>query len=303
MQAGKKGGFTMNHTPRAAVFQDLSAFGRCSLTVVLPVLSVLGVQCCPLVTALLSAHTGLTGNTFLDLTDQLSQTMDHWSELGLTFDAMYSGFLGSEAQAAQVRRFQERFRPSLTLVDPVMGDHGRTYRTCTPELCRAVAALAEDAALITPNLTEAALLLGLSPEARPRSEGELSRWAWKLSQEGRRSVVITGVTGAPGQTGAYYWDRAGNRHGPVWAEQIPQAYPGTGDLFASVLLGRLLKGDSLPEATAWAAVFVSACAKYTLAAGTPPQYGVELEAMLPQLAAMQTHANEAGSGTLPHTGA
>lgn len=275
----------MNHTPRAAVFQDLSAFGRSSLTVVLPVLSVLGVQCCPLTTALLSTHMGLSGSTFLDLTGQLAPTMDHWSELGLTFDALYSGFLGSEAQAELVQRFRTRFRPPLVLVDPVMGDHGRTYRTCTPELCRAVMGLAEEADLITPNLTEAALLLGLSPETRPRGEGELSRWAWKLSREGRRSVVVTGVSGAPGQIGAYCWDREGNRHGPVWAEQVPQSYPGTGDLFASVLLGRLLEGRSLREAAAWAAVFVSACARHTLAAGTPPAYGVELEAMLPQLAA------------------
>lgn len=272
-----------DRTPRAAVFQDLSAFGRCSLTVVLPVLSVLGVQCCPLTTALLSTHMGLSGGTFLDLTGQLAPTMDHWAELGLSFDALYSGFLGSVAQAELVRRFRERFRPSLVLVDPVMGDHGRPYRTCTPELCRAMMELAEEADLITPNLTEAALLLGLSPEARPRGEGELSRWARALSRGGRRSVVITGVNGGPERVGAYCWDREQNRHGPVWAERIPQAYPGTGDLFASVLLGRLLEEKTLTEAAAWAAVFVSACAKYTLAAGTPPQHGVELEAMLPQL--------------------
>ena len=89
----------MNHSPRAALFQDLSAFGRCSLTVALRVLSVLGVQCCPLPTALLSTHTGLAGNTFLDLTGELAPAMDHWDRLNLSFDALYSGFLGSEAQA------------------------------------------------------------------------------------------------------------------------------------------------------------------------------------------------------------
>ncbi|MCI8537667.1 MAG: pyridoxamine kinase [Oscillospiraceae bacterium] len=286
------GDSTVNHTPRAAVVQDLSAFGRCSLTVALPVLSVLGVQCCPLATALLSTHTGLAGNTFLDLTGQLAPAMDHWARLNLSFDALYSGFLGSEAQAELVRRFRTQFHPQLVLVDPVMGDHGKAYRTCTPTLCRAVMALAEEADLITPNLTEAALLLGLPPEARPRGEGELSRWAWKLSREGRRSVVITGVTGGEGRTGAYCWDREGNRHGPVWAERIPQSYPGTGDLFASVLLGRLLEGRPLQEAAAWAAVFVSACAKHTLTAGTPPQYGVELEAMLPRLMTPRTNKED-----------
>lgn len=273
----------MHPTPRAAVIQDLSGFGRCSMTVALPVLSVLGVQCCPLTTAVLSSHTGFSGNTFCDLTGQLGPAMDQWAELGLSFDALYSGFLASGEQAEQVRRFRCRFRPGLTLVDPVMGDHGRRYRTCTPELCREVAALAEEADLITPNLTEAALLLGLAPEARPRGKGELSRWAAKLAGDGRRSVVITGVSGGPGRVGAYYWDRKDGTHGPLWAEETPQSYPGTGDLFASVLLGKLLRGAGLLEAAAWAVTFTAACARHTLAAGTPPLYGVELEAMLPQL--------------------
>jgi pyridoxine kinase len=273
----------MRHTPRAAVIQDLSSFGRCSASVVLPVLSVLGTQCCLLPTAVLSTHTGFPGNTFHDLTDQLSPAMDQWAELGLTFDALYSGFLGSAEQAALVRRFRTQFQPKLTLVDPVMGDHGVVYRTCTPELCREMAVLAEEADLITPNLTEAALLLGLAPDARPQDEGELSRWASMLSRENRRSVVITGVSGGPGQIGAYFWDRADGSHGPIWAEETPQSYPGTGDLFASVLLGKLTQGASLPEAAAGAVSFVAACAQFTYEAGTPPLSGVELEAMLPQL--------------------
>ncbi len=282
----------MHPTPRAAVIQDLSGFGRCSMTVALPVLSVLGVQCCPLTTAVLSTHTGFPGNTFCDLTGQLAPAMEQWAELGLTFDALYSGFLASAEQAALVRRFHDRFRPGLTLVDPVMGDHGKAYRTCTPELCREMASLAEEADLITPNLTEAALLLGLAPDARPRSEGELSRWAAKLSGDCRRSVVITGVSGSPGRVGAYYWDRTDGTHGPIWAEETPQAYPGTGDLFASVLLGKLMKGKPLMEATAWAVTFVAACTRYTWEAGTPPLYGVELEAMLPHLVDHQSEKGE-----------
>lgn len=273
----------MHPTPRAAVIQDLSGFGRCSMTVALPVLSVLGVQCCPLPTAVLSTHTGFPGNTFCDLTGQLAPAMTQWAELGLAFDALYSGFLGSAEQAALVRRFRSQFHPDLVLVDPVLGDHGKAYRTCTPELCREMTALAEEADLITPNLTEAALLLGLAPDARPRGEGELSRWAAKLSGEGRRSVVITGVPGGPGRIGAYYWDRADHTHGPLWAEETPQSYPGTGDLFASVLLGKLLRGAPLLEAAAWAVAFAAACTRCTWEAGTPPLYGVELEAMLPQL--------------------
>ena len=276
----------MQPIPRAAVIQDLSGVGRCSLTVALPVLSALGVQCCPLPTAVLSSHTAFPDNTFLDLTGEISPAMDQWAGLGLTFDGLYSGFLASVEQVDLVREFRRRFSPGLTLVDPAMADHGKPYRTCTPELCEGMGALAEEADVITPNLTEAAMLLGLSPEARPRSEGELSRWAARLSLEGRRSVVITGVRQGD-NVGAYCWDRTDSSHGGVWAKEVPKQYPGTGDLFASVLLGWLLEGKSLREAAAWAVTFVSLCAAHTLELGSDVRFGVEFEPLLPVLRAEQ----------------
>ena len=151
-------------TPRIAAIHDLSCFGRCSLTIALPVLSAMGCQCCPLPTALLSAHTGFPGNTFLDLTAEMGRIADHWTAMDLQFDAIYSGFLGSADQVDTVARFFDTFKKSDTavIVDPVMGDHGTAYRTCTPELCRGMRVLAENSDVITPNLTEAALLLGLA---------------------------------------------------------------------------------------------------------------------------------------------
>ena len=141
-------------TPRVAAIHDISGFGRCSMTIIMPALSVMGVQCCPLPTAYLSTHTGgFEGNTFLDLTDQMERAAAHWRELGLRFDAVYTGFMGSCGQAALaadcIRTFKRQ--ENLAVVDPVMGDHGRLYRTYTPEMCAAVADMAAMADVITPN--------------------------------------------------------------------------------------------------------------------------------------------------------
>ena len=152
-------------TPRVAAVHDLSGFGRCSLTVAIPILSAMGVQCCPLPTAFLSTHTGgFQGFTFLDMTEEMPRVSAHWKGLGIRFQAVYSGFLGSARQIGVVSDFIRDFRTPETLivVDPVMGDDGRAYQTCTPDLCAGMAQLAEEADVITPNLTEAAFLLGQS---------------------------------------------------------------------------------------------------------------------------------------------
>ena len=163
-------------TPRVAAIHDMSGFGRCSLTVAIPILSAMGVQCCPLPTAFLSTHTGgFEGFTFLDMTDEMSKVADHWASLGLTFQAVYSGFLGSERQIGVVEDFIRRFRgpDTVVVVDPVMGDYGRVYQTYTAAMCSGMARLAELADVITPNLTEAALLLGQPYETLPAGEAGL----------------------------------------------------------------------------------------------------------------------------------
>lgn len=278
----------MKRAPRIAAIQDLSGFGRCSTTVVLPVLSAMGSQCCPMLTAYLSAHTAFPPNphaVFLDLTAQLEETAEHWAQLGVEFDAIYSGFLGSAGQIAQIEGFFRRFRRpgTLVLVDPVMGDHGRPYRTYTPEMCGRMRELAAGADVITPNQTEAALLLGEDYGDRPRDEGGLRAWLERLSMDGRRSVVITGVSLRPGTTGAACFDRdTGGIHFAM-AHQEPAHFSGTGDLFASVLLGALLRGEPLAAAAQRAASFVQHCAAYTLALGTPVLEGVQFEPLLGEL--------------------
>ena len=266
-------------TPRVAAIHDLSCFGRCSLTIALPVLSAMGCQCCPLPTALLSAHTGFTGSSFLDLTEEMQRIADHWARIGVRFDGIYSGFLGSAAQIGTVQQFITRFRGTgLVVIDPVLGDHGQAYRTCTPELCNGMRRLAESADIITPNLTEASLLLEQPYETiQAIDPAETVR---RLSLEGRRSVVLTGYSTGDGQTGALCFDRADGSIQAVQVQRVPRDFSGTGDLFTSVLTGAMVKGIPLIQAARTAADFVQSCAARTLAAGNTDGEGVDFEPLL-----------------------
>ncbi len=278
----------MYRTPKVAVVQDLSGLGRCSLSVILPVLSVMGAQCCPLPTAVLSAHTAFPipeETAFQDLTDNMEQTLRHWTALRTSFDAIYSGFLGSLRQIDVLRHLIQQFRrrETLVLIDPVMGDHGRVYRTYTPEMCREMARLAAEADLITPNLTEAALLLGEPFDRIPTSQAGIEAWLRRLSLDGKRSVVITGVSLAPKALGAGCLDNRSGKIRFAMARQEPGQFFGTGDLFAAVLLGSLLRGETLSESTANAVDFIQKTVSQTLAAGTPVLEGVQFEPLLREL--------------------
>lgn len=278
----------MNRTPKVAAVQDLSGLGRCSLSVILPVLSVMGTQCCPLPTAVLSAHTAFPAPeaaAFQDLTGAMEQTLDHWEALHVTFDAIYSGFLGSLQQIALLRRLIQQFRQkeTLVLIDPVMGDHGRVYRTYTQEMCEQTALLAAEADLITPNLTEAALLLGEPFDRIPTTQAGIEAWLQRLSLDGKRSVVITGVSLAPKTLGAGCLDGASGKIRFAMARQEPGQFFGTGDLFAAVLLGSLLRGEALSDATARAVDFIQKAVARTLTAGTPMLEGVQFEPLLQEL--------------------
>jgi pyridoxine kinase len=276
-------------TPRVAAIHDLSGFGRCSLTVAIPILSAMGVQCCPLPTAFLSTHTGgFTGYTFLDMTDEMPRVAEHWKSLDLRFDAIYSGFLGSERQIDIVADFVRTFRQegTVVVVDPVMGDDGRAYQTYTPAMCAGMSRLAELADVITPNLTEAAFLLNRDywqlPGAgrEPVAEAELRALAEELSLDGRRSVVLTGMAVAPGKTGAVCFDAKTGQTDLVQTDFVAHPLHGTGDVFASVLTGALVKGTGLREAAAQAAEFVRCCAVRTVEQDLPLGEGVDFEPLL-----------------------
>lgn len=283
--------------PRAAAIHDLSGFGRCSLTIVIPTLSAMGVQCCPLPTAYLSTHTGgFTGNTFLDLTDQMAPVAAHWRGCQLTFDAIYTGFMSSEKQMTLTADFIRTFRrpECLAVIDPVMGDHGRPYRTYTPAMCQAMKALTEWADVITPNRTEAAILLDMDYNAlRLDSPADCRRWAEALSRNGRRSVVLTGAALPPKDpdrpaTGAVCFDRVSGRTEIISAPLAPGQFHGTGDLFASVLTGALVQGMTLAESAQLAADFTSLCAFHTGKQNLPAREGIDFEPLLRQLWVLQS---------------
>lgn len=279
----------MNLAPHVAAVHDLSGMGRCSLGVVLPVLSAMGCRCSPLPTAYLSANTIFPPSQhfiFRDLTDEMAGSLEHWEELDCAFDALYSGFVGSERQIAVVEDFFHRFKRenTLVLVDPVMGDWGKPYRTYTPEMCRKMGALAELADVITPNMTEAAILLGEDYEAAPKTPEGLEDWLRRLSLDGKRSVILTGIRPEAGLVGAGCYNREVGRVSFTAAKEVPTEFPGTGDLFASVALGGLLRGEGLEEAAHRAVEFVSRCARETKALGAPVRHGVQFETLLGELA-------------------
>lgn len=273
-------------TPRVTAIHDMSGFGRCSLTVAIPILSAMGVQCCPLPTAFLSTHTGgFEGFTFLDMTDEMPRVARHWKELELRFEAVYSGFLGSARQIGIVEDFIRDFRgDGVVVVDPVMGDGGVVYRTYTPQMCRGMARLAERADVITPNLTEAALLLDIPYGELSGGAGDYRAIVESLSLNGRRSVVLTGVSVEEGATGAMCFDAATGRTEAIQTRRVDREFHGTGDVFSSVLTGALVQGKQLPEAVREAVEFVRACAERTAAIGLPMREGVDFEPLLGLLA-------------------
>ena len=252
--------------PRVAAIHDICGYGRCSLTVVIPVLSQMGFEVSPLPTAVLSTHTMFPGFTYLDLTDELPKIIGHWKELNLKFDAIYSGFLGSVRQAGIVTDFFRDFcgPDTLVVVDPVMADHGKLYATMPPAMIVELRKLSSAAKVITPNLTEAAFMLGReTPESI--TEAEAKDWLKALTDLGPEMAVITSapVASRPNESTVVAYDRVDNRYWLTQRIHVPTQYHGTGDIFASVLTGSLLQGDSLPVAMDRSAQFVATVIRTT----------------------------------------
>jgi len=277
---------TDNRVPLVAAVHDLSCFGRCSLTVIIPTLAALGIQVCPLPTAILSTHLGgFSGLDFCDFTEHLPTFFSHWQQEGVVFDCIYSGFLASEQQIDVVNKFITAFSPSnpLVLVDPVMGDEGKLYSTCTQELQQRMGTLVQKANIITPNYTEACFLLGESYQSPLRNIDIVDNWLQRLAAMGPEIVVITGIPAARGTVLNAGYDRKNQLFLRDFHDYLPVRYPGTGDIYASVLLGSLLRRDDLTAAMNRAADFTSLAISTTFAAKTPPREGVLLEKVLPWL--------------------
>ncbi len=265
---------------KAACIHDLSGLGKCSLTAAIPVLSVMGVQACPLPTAVLSNQTGFSSYAVADMTPHLASFASEWQRRGVRFDGIYSGFLCSAQQAAFVERFLDAFAgpDTLVLVDPVLGDHGAVYPVFDETMCAAVGRLVRRAGVITPNLTEACLLTGEDFAALAAAERLEPIWALaeRLAAMGPRIVVVTGV-----RQGENLWnlgyDAKANRRFSVSTRRMGGGYSGTGDLLASVLCGGLLRGEPPEQALRRAAALLQAAVRETFAEGGDPNEGVAFE--------------------------
>ena len=282
--------------PRIAALHDLSCIGRCALTVILPTLSVMGYQTVPVPTALLSSHTGGFDHLyFRDLTEDMHGIGAHFRRLGLSFRAIYTGFLGSEAQIQTVKSFIEDFKSlrdesgvcPLVMVDPVMGDDGVLYSTYTPALAEGMRELCHYAQVLTPNLTEACLLSDTpyrSTEGMSDTECEafIHGLLARLEAFGAERIVITGIERPGGYVENFGRDKDGLGF-RVSRPHLNASYPGTGDLFASVLLGRLLEGMDFSAAVEDASDFVGRVISASALIPTPVRMGVALEPQLKYL--------------------
>lgn len=267
---------------KVLALHDLSCFGRSSLVPITAVLSVQGHQCVPLLTAVFSTHTAIPGWVSRDLTEAMHPMLSHFDRLGLSFEAVYSGFLGSAAQIDRVAEAASlKTAGGLFLVDPVMGDNGAVYTTYTPEMTARMSELCALADLITPNTTEAAILLGKQPDCAPRGRDEAEAWALELSGRYDCQVVLTGLRLRPGKLAVACC--AGDKTEFVEHDCVEGFFPGTGDIFASVLLGGLLRGGALTESAARAAAFVRSCIAFTVSRGGDPMHGVQFEPLLGEL--------------------
>lgn len=278
----QKGG---DFVPRLAMINDIAGFGRCSTTVSLPVISVMKVQVCPVPTSVLSNHLGFPLCHFDDYTSHMRDYIKVWSELGLTFDGLYCGFLGNEEQIDIVREFVEMFRPPLFLLDPVMGDHGRAYSSITKTHVQKMKELLPLADIITPNITEACLLTDTPWKDGEWTMQELSGLCEKLASlclkdSVSASIVITGIRQGDSLVNFLWNDGV---YTTVSTPIAGASRPGTGDIFASILAADAVRGETLLTSVQKAANFVGLCIAGSEKAGTPVQEGVVFEKYLAAL--------------------
>lgn len=265
---------------RIMTIQDISCIGKCSLTVALPILSVMGMEAAVIPTAVLSAHTAFSEYTFRDLTEDIPQIAAHWKRARLHFDAIYTGYLGSIEQLDLVIRLLDDFPDALAFVDPVIGDHGRLYSGFTAEFAAQMAQkLCKRAEILVPNATEASFLTGMEYRD-PADLGYCEELLVRLCAMGAKKAVLTGVRKGD-KIGVLSYD--GRRFFAYYGAHIDRVFHGTGDIFASCCVGALMQGKPLEDALVTAVDFVSQCIAQTIADPDAPWYGVNFEAALPML--------------------
>ena len=276
----------MARQKRIALINDITGFGRCSVTVQLPLISAMRVQACPLPTAILSVHTGFPNHYLDDYTERMRPYMENWAANELDFDAILTGFLGSEAQINLVLECIARFKQPQTqvIVDPVMGDHGKLYSSYTPALCAKMRQLLPYADVVTPNLTEACQLLGRHyPTDGLVSDAELAEMAAGIAAMGPRSVVITGLHAGDYVCTYLYADGTGRSFDNP---KVGRDRSGSGDAFAAIVAAALVRGLSLEEGARRAAEFIGHCLVYAEQLDLPWNYGLPFEEFMGELTAL-----------------
>lgn len=276
---------TLPPLKRIAAIHDLSGLGKCSLTVALPVISATGVECACIPTAVLSTHTGeFTGWTFRDLSDDMLPIARHWQSVGARIDGVYSGYLASPEQAQLLAQTLDCIAApdTLVVIDPVMADNGSYYSKIDDRMCAAFRRLLSRADVITPNVTEAALLAGLPYESGTHSDAYLAQLFQALGALGAGVVTVTGVRPQPDVIGNVTCDcRTGEVHASMRPAH-PGVFYGTGDVFASSLAALLVRGAPLPQALETATALTDDSICRSMLHDTPRRFGVDFEGVLPQ---------------------
>ncbi len=268
---------------KVLTIQDISCFGKCSLSVALPIISAMGIETAIIPTAVLSTHTGgFHGYTFHDLTEDIPDIIKHWESIPLTFDTVYSGYLSSREQIDILCNILDGFAcDSLKVVDPVMGDKGVLYAGFDGEFAKKMTSLCSHADVIVPNLTEACAMLG-KEYTENYDNDYISDILSGLRKIGAKSCVLTGVSPEPDKIGAAVLTDGSERVDFICTDHLPASYPGTGDVFASTLTGALTNGRSLADATRIAVDFTWECIKCTMP-DKEYTYSVKFEKCLPSL--------------------
>lgn len=269
---------------RILTIQDISCVGKCSLTVALPILSAAGVEAACLPTAVLSTHTAFPKFTFRDLTDEIKPISDTLYELGIDFDAIYTGYLGSFEQLRLVGEMIDRFKTKKTAVfiDPVMADNGKLYPGFTPAFAAEMEKLCRKADLILPNLTEASFMLNI-PYRENYDEAYIRDVLFRLTEKGARRAALTGIGFTPDTIGVYLYDSEKKSYYSYFNRKLPVSYHGTGDIFASAALGGYMRGLTTEDALSLAVDFTLECMEKTLQDENPRFYGVNFEEAIPML--------------------
>lgn len=271
------------HQKKVAMINDLSGYGRCSLTVAVPILSAMKVQCCPVPTSILSNHTGFPVYFFDDYTAKLPAYLEKWTELGLEFDGIVSGFLGSVEQIRIVEEMIGRFKGPETrvVIDPIMGDNGQKYATYTRQMCEGMRRLVGLGDVVTPNLTEACILTDRPYRREGWKTAELERLAEDIRALGARSVVITGIH--QGGYLANFVAEEGREPVVCRTRRVGRERPGTGDVFAAVVSAAVVRGFPLERAVRLASTFVKECIQKSEELEIPVQNGVCFEELMDHL--------------------